>query len=159
MRDEDFIVSKTDPKGRITYTNRIFMEFSGYTEAELLGSQHNIVRHPDMPRAIFRLMWQTLQSGREFNGYVKNLCKDGGFYWVFANVTPSVDINGKLTGYFSVRRKPKSSAVQVLAPLYADMVAEERRVGPKDGMDASAGILDELIKRHMDSYDRFVFSL
>jgi PAS domain S-box-containing protein len=78
MRENDFIVSKTNPKGIITYGNPIFIEFSGYTEAELLGSQHNIIRHPDMPRAAFKLAWDTIQSGREFFGYVKNMSKDGG---------------------------------------------------------------------------------
>ena len=77
MRENDFIVSKTNPKGIITYGNPIFIEFSGYTEAELLGSQHNIIRHPDMPRAAFKLAWDTIQSGREFFGYVKNMSKDG----------------------------------------------------------------------------------
>ena len=91
MRDEDFIVSKTDAKGRISYSNRIFMEFAGYAEHELLGVQHNIVRHPDMPRAVFKVMWETLQAGQEFFGYVKNMASDGSFYWVFANVTPDMD--------------------------------------------------------------------
>ncbi len=83
MRNDDFIVSKTDIKGRISYANKIFIEFSGYSQDELLNSQHNIIRHPDMPRAVFHLLWKTLQDGREFNGYVKNLSNDGGFYWVF----------------------------------------------------------------------------
>lgn len=82
MREDDFIVSKTDLKGRITYGNEIFIEFSGYTEQELLGSQHNIIRHPDMPRAAFKLAWDTIQAGREFFAYVKNMSKDGGFYSV-----------------------------------------------------------------------------
>src|SRR5690606_37840174 len=76
MREDDFIVSKTDLKGRITYGNEIFIEFSGYTEQELLGSQHNIIRHPDMPRAAFKLAWDTIQAGREFFAYVKNMSKD-----------------------------------------------------------------------------------
>ncbi len=79
MRENDFIVSKTNAKGIITYGNPIFIEFSGYTEEELLGSQHNIIRHPDMPRSAFKLVWDTIQSGREFFGYVKNMSKDGGF--------------------------------------------------------------------------------
>jgi len=92
MRKEEFIVSKTDLTGRITYGNRIFIEFSGYSEAELLGAQHNIIRHPDMPRAVFNLLWDTIAQGNEIFAYVKNMSKDGGFYWVFANVTPSYDL-------------------------------------------------------------------
>lgn len=102
MREEDFIVSKTDAKGRITYANRIFMEFAGFEEDELLGVQHNIVRHPDMPRAVFKIMWETLQAGNEFFGYVKNMAADGSFYWTFANVTPTLDANGGIAGYYSV---------------------------------------------------------
>lgn len=88
MREDDFIVSKTDLQGIITYGNRIFIEFSGYTEAELLGSQHNIIRHPDMPRGVFKFLWDTLHAEKECCAYVKNMAKDGSFYWVFANVTP-----------------------------------------------------------------------
>jgi hypothetical protein len=77
MREVDFIVPKTDAKGRITYTKPICMEFAGSGEAELLGSQHNIVRHPDIPRAVFRYRWETRQAGQEFFGYVKNLSSDG----------------------------------------------------------------------------------
>ncbi len=80
MREDDFIVSKTDLKGRITYCNRIFIEFSGYSEAELLGAQHNIVRHPDMPRGVFQFLWDTLGQKTECFAYVKNMCRDGAFY-------------------------------------------------------------------------------
>jgi hypothetical protein len=89
MPDDDFSVSKTDTSGRISCANRVFMAFAGDTEPELLARQHNIVRHPDMPRALFHLMWSSLQSGREFFGYVKNRAGDGSFYWTFANVTPT----------------------------------------------------------------------
>ncbi len=107
MRDNDFIVSKTDLSGRITYGNEIFIEFSGYSEAELLGTQHNIIRHPDMPRAAFNLVWDTLKSGREIFAYVKNMSKDGSFYWVFAHITPDFGPKGDIVGYYSVRRCPR----------------------------------------------------
>lgn len=87
MRENDFIVSKTDLKGRITYGNRIFIEYSGYTEEELLGAPHNIIRHPDMPRGVFKFLWDTLAAEKECFAYVKNMAKDGSYYWVFANVT------------------------------------------------------------------------
>lgn len=159
MREEDFIVSKTDPKGRITYANRIFMEFAGYREHQLLGVQHNIIRHPDMPRAVFRFMWETLQSGREFFGYVKNLSSDGSFYWVFANVTPTFDRNGRIAGYYSVRRKPRSAALQAVAPLYAEMLAKEQQVGPRDAIDASRAILEQAVGSCELGYEGFVLGL
>jgi len=111
IREDDFIVSKTDPKGKITYCNRIFIEISGYSEAELLGQPHKIIRHPDMPRSVFRALWQTLQAGQEFFGVIKNRTKSGGYYWAFANVTPSLDAQGQLLGYFSVRRCPSRKAI------------------------------------------------
>ena len=123
MREDDFIVSKTDLKGRITYGNRVFFEFSGWTEKELLGSQHNIIRHPDMPRGVFKLLWDAIRDKRECNAYVKNMAKDGSFYWVFANVTPSLDSAGNIIGYFSVRRKPKAAAVKNVTDLYRTMLA------------------------------------
>jgi PAS domain S-box-containing protein len=159
MRDEDFIVSKTDPKGRITYCNRIFMEFAGYPEQDLLGSQHNIIRHPDMPRAVFRFMWETLQAGQEFFGYVKNMASDGSFYWVFANVTPTRNDRGDIVGYFSVRRKPRPDAVALVTPLYAAMLEREKAAGAKDAIDASRVLLEEQFQSKGVSYEEFVLAL
>jgi PAS domain S-box-containing protein len=159
LRDDDFIVSKTDLKGRITYGNRIFIEFSGYTERELLGTQHNIVRHPDMPRAIFKLLWDTLQDRQECNAYVKNMARDGSFYWVFANVTPSFDLEGNLIGYFSVRRKPKSSAIKTVTELYRAMLAAEQRAGSRDAIAASTKILNDLLAEKGSSYDELVLAI
>ncbi len=159
MREEDFIVSKTDVKGRITYTNRIFMEFAGYSESELLGSQHNIVRHPDMPRAVFRHMWETLQAGQEFFGYVKNLCSDGCYYWVFANVTPTLNGRGETVGYYSVRRKPRADAVALLAPVYADMLRKEQEAGPKGAVQASRVLLEQCFLSRGLTYEEFVLAL
>jgi PAS domain S-box-containing protein len=159
MREDDFIVSKTDLKGRITYGNRIFIEFSGYTEKELLGTQHNIIRHPDMPRAVFKLLWDTLQAKRECNAYVKNMAKDGGYYWVFANVTPNFDSNGNVVGYFSVRRKPKPSGVKTVTDLYRTMLDAERRAGARDAMAASTLILTNLLAEKGLSYDELVLAI
>jgi PAS domain S-box-containing protein len=159
MREEDFIVSKTDEKGRISYCNRIFMEFAGYKESELLGSQHNIVRHPDMPRAVFRFMWETLQSGREFFAYVKNMASDGSFYWVFANVTPTRNARGEIVGYFSVRRKPRADAIAMVAPLYAEMLAREQAAGAKQAIDASRPLLEDRFQSKGVSYEEFVLAL
>jgi PAS domain S-box-containing protein len=159
MREDDFIVSKTDLKGRITYGNRIFIEFSGYSEKELIGAQHNIIRHPDMPRAVFKLLWDTIQAGRECNAYVKNMAKDGSFYWVFTNVTPDFDGNGNLTGYLSVRRKPKASGVATASGLYQAMLEAERKAGTRDGIAVATKILTDLLAEKGLSYDELVLAI
>jgi PAS domain S-box-containing protein len=159
MREDDFIVSKTDLKGRITYGNRIFIEYSGYSEDELLGSQHNIIRHPDMPRAVFKLLWDTIGSGHECFAYVKNMARSGSYYWVLANVTPSYDLEGRMIGYLSVRRKPKPEAVKVVDGLYKSMLAAEKQAGARDAIAASAKILADLLTAKGMSYEEFVLSL
>jgi PAS domain S-box-containing protein len=159
MREDDFIVSKTDLKGRITYGNRIFMEFSGYTESELLGTQHNIIRHPDMPRSVFKLLWDTITTGTECFAYVKNMGKDGSFYWVFANVTPDRDMNGNIVGYYSVRRKPKASGVQTCTELYRAMLEAEKRAGARDAINAGSKILTDLLAEKGLSYAELVLAV
>lgn len=159
MREDDFLVSKTDLKGRITYGNRIFIEYSGYSEAELLGTQHNIIRHPDMPRGVFKFLWDTLESKQECFAYVKNRSKDGGFYWVFANVTPSYGADGKIESYFSVRRKPRASGIAAVTGLYRQMLEEEKRAGPKDACAASIALLTQTLAQHGVSYETFILSI
>ncbi len=160
MNEDDFIVSKTDLKGLITYGNRIFIEMSGYSELELLGAPHSILRHPDMPRVVFKLLWDTIQAKREICAYVKNLAKDGSFYWVFANITPSCDSSGNLIGYYSVRRKPRPEAVQAVSGLYQAMLEAERRAGDgQGGMKASMTILNQTLEQRGMGYDEFVFGL
>ncbi|MDE2625473.1 MAG: PAS domain S-box protein [Betaproteobacteria bacterium] len=159
MREEDFIVSTTDLKGRITYGNRIFVEFSGYAEEELLGAQHNVIRHPDMPRGVFKLLWDTVQAGNECFAYVKNLTKDGGFYWVFANVTPLFDADGRIEGYFSVRRKPAPQALAVVGELYRQMLEAEQRAGVRDAIAASTALLQKTLSDKGMSYDEFILSI
>ena len=159
MREDDFIISKTDLKGRISYCNRIFIEFSGYAEHELLGAQHNIIRHPDMPRGVFKLLWDVVGQGNEIFAYVKNICKDGSYYWVIANVTPSVDERGQVLGYYSVRRKPHARAIPVITDLYRKLLEEERRVGAKDAIDASTKMMHQYLNEKGMSYEQFVLSL
>jgi PAS domain S-box-containing protein len=159
MREDDFLVSKTDLKGRVVYGNQIFIEFSGYQEHELLGQQHNIVRHPDMPRGVFKFLWDTIAQKQECFAYVKNMSKDGAYYWVFANVTPSFDAKGQLEGYFSVRRKPKAQAVKVMADLYRQMLEVEKRAGPKDACAASLAMLTGLLAQKGVSYESFILSI
>jgi len=159
MREDDFIVSMTDLKGIITYCNRIFIEFSGYSESELLGTQHNIIRHPDMPRAVFKLLWDKIQNREECFAYVKNMSKDGGFYWVFTNVTPTFDPAGNVTGYFSVRRKPKQSGVQTASAVYAAMLEAEKKAGPANAIAAATKILVDILNEKGLSYDELVLAI
>ena len=159
MREDDFIISKTDLKGRLTYCNRIFIEFSGYSESELLGSQHNIIRHPDMPRGVFKLLWDTVAQGEEIFAYVKNMSKDGGFYWVLANVTPNRDLQGNIEGFFSARRKPSAGAVSACSDLYRSMLDEENRAGPRDACAASLALVNGILTQKGLSYEQFVLSL
>lgn len=159
MREDDFIVSMTDLKGRITYGNRIFIEFSGYTEAELIGSQHNIIRHPDMPRGVFQLLWDKIRAGNECFAYVKNMSRDGGFYWVFANVTPTFDTSGNITGYLSVRRKPRISGIQVVTGLYAAMAEEEKKAGAANAVAASTKLLVDVLNEKGLSYDELILAI
>ncbi|MFO8155619.1 MAG: PAS domain-containing protein [Pseudomonadota bacterium] len=116
-----FLVSKTDLKGRITYANRAFMVVSGFPEQVLLGHPHNVIRHSDMPRGVFRLLWESVVEGNEFFGFIKNRTADGGFYWVFADVTPDRNPSGELVGYHSVRRAPREEGVRTMAALYEEM--------------------------------------
>jgi PAS domain S-box-containing protein len=160
LGEDDFIVSKTDLKGIITYGNRIFIRMSGYSELELLDAPHSILRHPDMPRVVFKLLWDTIQAKQEICAYVKNLAKDGSFYWVFANITPSFDADGNVIGYYSVRRKPRPEAVQAIAPIYRTMLEAERKAGDgQAGMKASAAILHQALEQKGVSYAEFVLGL
>ncbi|MFN9503683.1 MAG: methyl-accepting chemotaxis protein [Rubrivivax sp.] len=126
LSETDLLVSTTDPQGRILYCNESFVNLSGFPREELLGQPHNLVRHPDMPPEAFRDMWQTLSNGRPWNGLVKNRRKDGGFYWVQANVTP-LFTGSEITGYLSVRVKPRAEAVRSAEALYAVMRSEAQQ--------------------------------
>ena len=159
MRENDFIVSKTSPKGIITYCNPIFVEFSGYREDELLGTQHNIIRHPDMPRAAFKLVWDTIQAGKECFAYVKNMSKDGGFYWVWTHITPDFSPEGGIVGYTSVRRCPKRSGVEAIEGVYRNMVAAEKAAGARDAIQAGTEVLVDVMNQTGKSYEELIFSL
>lgn len=115
--DGKLIVSTTTPEGVITHVNQSFIEMSGYTEDELIGSPHSILRHPDMPPAAFKDLWDTVKRGEKWQGFVKNLRKDGGYYWVKATVIPNIR-KGVVVGYTSVRRKPSRTKVEECIKLY-----------------------------------------
>lgn len=122
FKEGEFIVSKTDTKGIITYINQTFLDISGFTEEELIGSNHNIVRHPDMPADTFEWLWRDLQAGKSWSAPVKNRCKNGDYYWVIANVTP-IRTNGQVTGYLSVRTPPTREQIVSAESLYQQINA------------------------------------
>ena len=155
MKKEDFIVSKTDLKGRITYCNKIFMSMAGYTEKELLGKPHNIIRHQDMPKAIFKYLWDTIKKKEEVFAYVINKTKNGDAYWVYANITASLDERGNIIGYYSVRRKPNQKALDAIIPLYKKMLEVEKT----NGVEASFKLVIDILKEKGVSYDEFIISI
>lgn len=160
FKENEIIVSKTDLKGRITYANDIFLNIAGYTEDEVLGQPHSIVRHPDMPRSVFKFLWDTIQAKSEIFAYVKNMAKNGDHYWVFAHVTPSVGSNGEILGYHSNRRSPRGPDIEKIAPIYAALLAEEQRhKNDKEGLAAGMALLESTISDTGMAYEEFVFTL
>jgi len=158
--EDDIIVTKTDLKGHITYANQVFVRVSGYTEAEVLGKPHNLIRHPDMPGCVFGLLWDTLQQRREVFAYVLNLAKSGSHYWVLAHVTPSYDLSGNHIGYHSSRRAAYVDALPAVKTLYARLLGEEQQHAlKKEGLVASSKLLADLLRQQGKSYGEFVFGL
>jgi PAS domain S-box-containing protein len=158
--DQELIVTKTDPKGIISYANDVFLRVSAYQEADVIGAPHNIIRHPDMPRAVYKLMWDTIASGREMFAYVVNLAADGAHYWTFAHVTPSFDGAGRIIGYHSNRRSPERRAVSEIEPLYRRLRDEERRhQRAPESLAASTELLSKIMAERGQDYPEFVWSL
>ena len=158
--DDEVIVSKTDPKGVITYANDVFCRVSGYREEELLGRPHNVVRHPDFPRGVFKLLWDTLAAKQEIFAYVKNMTKGGDTYWVLAHVTPSLDTAGRIVGHHSWRRRPEPAAVREVDAVYDLMRAEEARHSRSiDAAEASLALVGRVLAEQGVSYDEFVWDL
>jgi PAS domain S-box-containing protein len=160
LKEDEIIVSKTDLRGIVTYANDVFLKIAGYTEAEVLGRAHNFIRHPKMPRCVFKLLWDTIAQEQEIFAYVLNMAKNGDEYWVFAHVTPSYDNSGKHIGYHSSRRAPYPDALAKVKPLYAQLLETEARyTDPKAAMEASTQQLLTLLSQAGVDYSQFVFSL
>ena len=159
--DDEIIVSKTNTKGHITYANRLFLSLASYTEQEVLGQPHNMIRHPEMPRCIFKLLWDTIERGDEIFAYVVNRSKNGDHYWVLAHVTPTLNSAGTIVGYHSNRRVPDRKILEgTIMPLYQSLLQEEQRHNDrKAGMQASFNIIAGLLKEKGMEYDELVFSL
>ena len=158
--EHEIIVSKTDQRGVITYANEVFLRVAGYTEAEVLGQPHNFIRHPDMPRCVFTLLWDNIKAGREVFAYVVNQARNGDHYWVFAHVTPSYDAEGRPIGYHSNRRVPYADALPKVREIYARLRQEEaRHMVPAKAAEAGVRLLTSMLAEAKMEYPEFVFSL
>jgi PAS domain S-box-containing protein len=158
---DEIIVSKTDLSGKITYGNRTFYRLAGATEADCLGVQHNLIRHPKMPRAVFELLWKTIAGGDEIFAYVLNRSLNGDEYWVFAHVTPSRDAAGAICGYHSNRRVPNRAVVdEHIKPLYATLLkTEQSAASPKEGLAHSFQAVVDLLDEKKMSFNQLMFAL
>lgn len=160
LGEEELIVSKTNLKGHITYANDVFLRVAKYRLEDLIGAPHNVIRHPDMPRCVFKLLWDTIEAKKEVFAYVVNLASDGDHYWVFAHVTPTFDHQNNIVGFHSNRRKPDRAQVERIEPLYAALRAEEtRHANQKIGMLRGYEMLSDHLKRQGLGYDEFVLTI
>ena len=142
-----YIVSETDAKGKITFVNDYFMEISGYNQEELIGKPHSIIRHPDMPKIIFKLLWKTLKQGKNINTVVKNLAKDGRYYWIFTEFEIRRDTDTKeIIGYHASRKTISEHVIEIISDLYKELLIIEK----KDGMDESEKYLLSYLKEKGD---------
>ncbi|WP_457748200.1 PAS domain-containing protein [Sulfurimonas sp.] len=155
LSKDDFIVSKTDTKGKIIYCNEMFTKLSGYSASDLIGANHNLIRHPDMPKIAFKIVWDKIQVKEEFFGFVKNLCADGGYYWVFTYITPDLDSKGNIISYTSIRRQATQSAVDIIIPIYKQLLDAQRH----GGIAASEALLNTLLQEHKLEYNEFIINL
>ncbi len=158
--EDEIIVSKTDVAGRITYANHVFLRVSGYMEDEVLGAPHSLIRHPDMPRAVFKLAWDRLLDGHEVFAYVNNMAINGDHYWVLAHMTPTFGRDGGIVGFHSNRRVPDRAKVNAVLPLYETLRTEEGRYPDRAlGLRASTALLDRTLASLGKSYDAWLWTL
>ncbi len=151
VRSVDIVVSKANEAGDVTYANPIFFKLAGYTQGELLDRPHSIIRHPDMPKIIFKFLWDNLKEGKDVQAFVKNLSKDGGYYWVFAHVRVAKNPDGSFRNYVSTRKAMKSSAREVIEPLYTQLLEAEK----SGGMEASLKELESFLESNGASLATF----
>ena len=138
-----YIVSETDAKGKITFCNDYFIEVCGYDKEELIGSPHNVVRHPDMPKIVFKLLWETIKQGKNINAVVKNLAKDGRYYWIFTEFETRRDTDtGEIIGYHAARKSISKHVIEIISELYSELLQIEKT----EGIDASEKYLISFLK-------------
>jgi hypothetical protein len=158
--DDDLLITMSDSRGLITYANDAFCQTHACHEHDLLRQPHKILRHPDMPAAIFALVWQRLKAGEEIFAYVKNLAMNGDYYWTLAHWRVNADRIGRVAGYQCCRRATSARAVSVIEPLYRDLRNAERALPANDaGSDKRKTPLDRLLADRHQTYDQFVLSL
>lgn len=157
LKTDILITSKTDLGGKITYCNEDFRKITSYSERELFGHPHSIIRHKIMPRAAFAFMWSELEANHEFFAFVANKAKNGNVYWVFANVVPQFDKDGKKIGYYSVRRRASKEGVEVASSLYSKM-CEIEKANNGDYEKSTQFLLDQLNALNT-SYEKLILSL
>lgn len=151
-----YIVSKTDAKGFIEYGNDYFVEISGYSEAELIGKPHSIVRHPDMPKIVFKMMWDRINRGQNIMAVVKNLAKDGSYYWVVTEFEPKFDpISNEIISHTAFRKAAPQKAIDTMEPIYQKLIEIEK----DGGMEASEKYLRGFLEENHTTYDEFVNNL
>ena len=153
LSSKRYIVSKTDAKGIIEYGNDYFVEICGYTQEELIGKPHNIVRHPDMPKIAFKLMWDRISQGKNFIAVVKNMAKNGDHYWVVTDFEPKVDpLTNDIISHTAFRKAAPQKAIDTMAPIYEKLVELEN----EGGMEASEKFLVNFLEENNTSYDDFI---
>ncbi|CAD5246630.1 MULTISPECIES: methyl-accepting chemotaxis protein [Halomonadaceae] len=151
LKEDDFLVSRTDTKGRITYANPAFIDISGFEHAELIGAPHNLIRHPDMPPAAFENLWKTVKTGETWRGLVKNRCKNGDHYWVNASVTPIIE-DGQVVGYTSVRVQASRAAIEQAERAYAEIrEGRNKRLYLDKGRLRQKGVIKRLARVRLDT--------
>ncbi|MCI2236314.1 MAG: PAS domain-containing protein [Helicobacter sp.] len=155
LKDNTLITSKTDLKGKITYGNKDFIHYGGYKEEEFLNKPHSLVRHPQMPKTAFKLLWDYLKEKKEFFAFVCNLSKTGKTYWVFANVTPSYDEKDEVVGYYSVRRRPSKEGVETISKIYSKLLEIEKTQGVNQAIQFTLNFL----KENNITWDEFIINL
>jgi len=152
IHSKDFIVSKTDAKGNIIYSNETFSKITGYSQDEVLGAPHNILRHPDMPSIIFFLMWQRIQSGKNIRALVKNLSKSGEFYWVSTDFEIHKNEVSQQNTYIAFRRSVSTKAINTIEPLYKTLLKIEKR----EGNEASLIYLQKFLDERNTTFDEYM---
>lgn len=159
--NDEIIVSKTDLTGKLVYGNRTFYRLAGLSEKECIGKPHNIIRHPEMPKCVFRLLWETIKDGKELFAYVNNRSANGDNYWVFAHVTPSFDDGGNVVGYHSNRRVPNRTVLtERIMPLYKELLQiEASKSSPQESVTASMEKINAILKESRMNFNQLMFSL
>ena len=156
LNPKRYIVSKTDPKGIIEYGNDYFVEISGYSEAELIGKPHSLIRHPDMPKVVFKMMWDRINKAQNIMAVVKNLAKDGSYYWVITEFEPKVDpITNEIISHTAFRKAAPAKAVETIEPIYQKLLEIEK----ESGMEGSEKYLRGFLEERDISYDEFINQL